>query len=81
MWKKNAKSHLTIRILFVAIRILSLEPSYSFPTPFRMVSKADFIGLFAAVTEILNTGCLIVLGKIIVHAYIRAKEMWFVKRQ
>ena len=46
-----------------------------------MVSKADFIGLFAAVTEILNTGCLIVLGKIIVHAYIRAKEMWFVKRQ
>lgn len=55
-------------------RILSLEPLYSFPTPFRMVSKADFIGLFAAVTETLNTGCLIVLGKIIVHAYIRAKE-------
>ena len=62
-------------------RILSLESSYSFPYPFIKTSKADFIGLFAAVTEILNTGCLIVLGKIIVHAYIRAKEMWFVKRQ
>ena len=59
---------------FFAIRILSLEPSYSFPTPFRMVSKADFIGLFTAVPVMVNTGCLIVLGKMIIHAYIRVKE-------
>lgn len=55
-------------------RILPLESSYSFPYPFRKPSKADFIGLFAAVTAMVSTGCLIVLGKIIVHAYIRVKE-------
>ena len=55
-------------------RILSLEPSYSFPTPFRMVSKADFIGLFIAVTVIVSAGWLDVAGEIIIHAYIRVKE-------
>ena len=81
MWKKNAKSHLTIRILFLRIaffhfnhRIVSFESSNSFSDPFRRTSEADFIGLFAAVTAMVSTGCLIVLGKIIIHAYIRVKE-------
>lgn len=39
-------------------RILPLESSYSFPYPFIKASKADFIGLFAAVTEILTLAVL-----------------------
>lgn len=39
-----------------------------------MPSEADFIGLFIAVTAMVSTGCLIALGKMIIHAYMRVKE-------
>lgn len=58
---------LTIALFHLNHRILFLPP-------FRMASEADFIGLFIAVTAIVSAGCLIVLGKIIIHAYIRVKE-------
>lgn len=45
-----------------------------FPTPFRMASEADFIGLFIAVTAMVSAGWLDAAGEIIIHAYIRVKE-------
>lgn len=65
---------LRIAFFYLNHRILPLESSYSFPYPFIKTSKADFIGLFTAVTAMVSTGCLIALGKMIIHAYIRVKE-------
>ena len=39
-----------------------------------MGSEADFIELFTAITVMVNSGRLVVVSKIIIHAYVLIKE-------